>query len=108
MAEYDILACHRLSGIRGVSTRYRTPGSARGTSTGRNNCGVSGPLYVQQKNQMIIAFEVHAKGLIHKNDELAEVKVLPEGELKAYDFSPLYITEQIIHEWAPAEYAVHP
>lgn len=61
----------------------------------------------KKRNQLIIAFEVHGKGRMRINDELAEVKVLSEEELKAYDFSPLHITEQIIEEWLSGGAAVY-
>lgn len=52
-----------------------------------------------EKNQVILCYEVEAEGEISTNHELAEVKVLLPDELKAYDFSPLYITEQIVRDW---------
>lgn len=53
----------------------------------------------KEKNQLIIAFEIHAHGSINTNEELAEIKELSAAELASYDFSPLYITEQIISRW---------
>jgi NADH pyrophosphatase NudC (nudix superfamily) len=53
-----------------------------------------------KKNQLIIAFEVHATGSIQTSDEIAAIKALSEAELKEYDFRPLYITEQIITKWS--------
>jgi NADH pyrophosphatase NudC (nudix superfamily) len=52
-----------------------------------------------ERNQLIIAFELEANGEISTNHELAEYKRLSPAELAHYDFSPLYITENIISEW---------
>lgn len=53
----------------------------------------------KEKNQLILAFEVVANGELQTNHELSEVKYLTPVELVSYDFTPLYITEQIIKEW---------
>ena len=53
-----------------------------------------------EQNQIIIAFEVKAKGTLKINHELAETKYLSAEELTAYDFQPLYITEKIIKKWS--------
>ncbi len=52
-----------------------------------------------EKNQLIIAYEVHATGDLKLNHELAEIKHLTPDELLQYDFHPLYITEKIIRDW---------
>lgn len=52
-----------------------------------------------EKNQLILAFEIVATGLLQTNHELAEIKRLSAAELSTYDFRPLYITAQIIKEW---------
>lgn len=52
-----------------------------------------------EKNQLIIAFELYATGILETNHELAEIKTLAPGELAQYDFQPLYITENIIRDW---------
>ncbi len=54
----------------------------------------------KEKNQLIIAFEVHATGELHTNHELAEIKHLTSDELLKYDFRPLYITQGIIKAWS--------
>jgi len=52
-----------------------------------------------EKNQLIIAYEVHASGDIEINFELAEVKTLSKSELQDYDFEPLEITINVIRDW---------
>jgi NADH pyrophosphatase NudC (nudix superfamily) len=54
----------------------------------------------KEKNQIILCYEVEASGNIVTNHELAEIIELTAAELSAYDFSPLYITEQIQHDWS--------
>ncbi len=56
-----------------------------------------------EKNQLIIAYEVHATGDLKLNHELAEIKHLAPDELLQYDFHPLYITEKIIRDWRKRE-----
>jgi len=53
----------------------------------------------KEKNQLIIAYEIHATGQLQINHELAEIKQLSAKELLEYDFHPLYITEGIIKVW---------
>jgi NADH pyrophosphatase NudC (nudix superfamily) len=52
-----------------------------------------------EKNQLILCFEVHASGTLVTNHELAETRYLAPDELSEYDFSPLYITKNIIRDW---------
>jgi NAD+ diphosphatase len=52
-----------------------------------------------EKNQLIIAYEVHATGKLVTNHELAEIKHLSPAELIQYDFHPLYITKNIVRDW---------
>jgi len=52
-----------------------------------------------EQNQIIIAFEVEATGVLKTNHELAETKYLTSTELAQYDFQPLYITEKVIQQW---------
>lgn len=54
----------------------------------------------KEKNQVILCYEVEAFGNISTNHELAEIKELSASELAEYDFSPLYITERIKHDWS--------
>jgi NADH pyrophosphatase NudC (nudix superfamily) len=54
----------------------------------------------KEKNQIILCYEVEASGDIVTNHELAEIKALTAKELSAYDFSPLYITENIKNDWS--------
>ncbi|MEJ2612904.1 MAG: NUDIX domain-containing protein [Candidatus Thiodiazotropha sp.] len=54
----------------------------------------------QKKNQLIIAFEIHATGIVCTNDEIAETIQLSAEELTSYDFRKLKITEQVIKSWA--------
>lgn len=54
----------------------------------------------REKNQLILAFEVLATGKLQTNHELAEIKKVSTHQLKVMDFSPLYITTQIIHDWS--------
>lgn len=54
----------------------------------------------KEKNQLILCYEVNATGSIKINSELAEIKLLTPKDLSNYDFSPLYITEKIISDWA--------
>ncbi|MDH5778412.1 MAG: NUDIX domain-containing protein, partial [Gammaproteobacteria bacterium] len=53
-----------------------------------------------EKNQLILCFEINATGELKLNDELVEMKYLSQQELQEYDFQPLYITENIIKDWA--------
>lgn len=52
-----------------------------------------------EKNQLILCYEIEANGTIQTNHELAAVKQLSVDELLEYDFSPLYITQQIMQDW---------
>lgn len=51
-----------------------------------------------EQNQLILAYAVQASGTLQTNHELAEIKRLSLAELKAYDFTPLYITTAIIRD----------
>jgi NAD+ diphosphatase len=53
----------------------------------------------KEKNQLILAYEVAASGIIKTNQELAEIRQLSPEALSTYDFRPLYITEQLIRDW---------
>ncbi|MDH5323942.1 MAG: NUDIX domain-containing protein [Gammaproteobacteria bacterium] len=53
----------------------------------------------KEKNQIILCYEVIATGAIVLNHELAQSKTLSPAELASYDFSPLYITQNIIEDW---------
>lgn len=57
--------------------------------------------YYKEHNQLIIAFELDARGELSTNHEIAETKRLSPGELAQYNFHPLYITEKIIEQWQP-------
>lgn len=52
-----------------------------------------------ERNQLIIAYHVEATGTLDCNHELADIKLLSTDELETYNFSPLYITQQIIQHW---------
>lgn len=52
-----------------------------------------------EKNQLLIAYEVEARGELALNHEIAEIKQLTHAELLQYDFAPLTITQQIIASW---------
>ncbi len=54
----------------------------------------------KEKNQVVLCYEVEALGDIVTNHELSEIKKLTAAEFSAYDFSPLYITEQIQRDWS--------
>ena len=54
----------------------------------------------KEKNQVILCYEVEASGNISTNHELSETKELSASEFSEYDFSPLYITEKIKHDWS--------
>ena len=54
----------------------------------------------KEKNQVILCYEIEASGSISTNYEIAEIKELSASELSEYDFSPLYITEKIKHDWS--------
>lgn len=54
------------------------------------------------KNQVIMAYEVQASGTVTLNHELRAWKALSVPELLDYDFSPLYLTKQIIAAWEAA------
>lgn len=53
----------------------------------------------REKNQLILGYEVSGSGTIQTNHELAEIRQLSPKELSDYDFRPLYITEQLVHDW---------
>jgi NADH pyrophosphatase NudC (nudix superfamily) len=53
-----------------------------------------------EKNQVILCYEVEATGNIVLNHELVEYKKLSPKELREYDFSPLYLTEKIKRDWS--------
>lgn len=52
-----------------------------------------------EKNQLIICYEIQAIGTIKLNHELSDFKQLSKDQLVEYDFSPLYVTEKIIQDW---------
>lgn len=53
----------------------------------------------KEKNQLILCYEISARGKINMNHELTEIRRLSPRELSVYDFRPLYITEQLIQDW---------
>ena len=52
-----------------------------------------------KKNQIMLAYEVTASGVITKNHELADIKLLSRDELINYDFGPLLITKNLLEDW---------
>lgn len=66
--------------------------------TGKIKTLIGAYSFVEQ-NQIIICYEIEATGQLTTNHELADVRRLTPDELSAYDFSPLYITSNIIHDW---------
>lgn len=52
-----------------------------------------------KKNQLILAYEVQASGVITTNHELADLKRLSPTELAEYDFGPLLVTKRILQDW---------
>lgn len=52
-----------------------------------------------KKNQLILAYEVQASGIITTNHELVDVKQLSPTELAQYDFGPLLVTKRIAQDW---------
>lgn len=66
--------------------------------TGKIKTLIGAYSFVEQ-NQIIICYEVEATGQLTTNHEIADVKHLTPEELSDYDFSPLYITRNIIHDW---------
>ncbi len=55
-----------------------------------------------EKNQLIIAYEVLASGIIHLNHELDDYRLLSADEFIRYDFGPLYISRDVVQEWVNA------
>ena len=55
-----------------------------------------------QKNQLLIAYHVVAEGRIVLNEELAEVRLIEPGRLKAWDFG----TGFAVADWLLARAAV--
>ena len=53
----------------------------------------------KEKNQLLIGYAVHASGTVCLNHELAEYKRLSIGQLRDYDFRPLYITAAMVNDW---------
>ena len=53
----------------------------------------------QKMNQIIIAYVVEATGEIGLGDEIAEIKLLTQEELIAFDFGPLKLTTAIVRSW---------
>jgi NAD+ diphosphatase len=51
------------------------------------------------QNQLLVAFHVRARGELQPSRELAETRVLDRGELGAYDFGPLTLTQQMVRDW---------
>ena len=107
-----IIARNRLwpEGIFSVITGYlemnETPEQAVLRET-QEELGLSGEIQAYighytfvEKNQLILCFEINATVELKLNDELVEMKYLSQQELQEYDFQPLYITENIIKDWA--------
>lgn len=53
---------------------------------------------VFKKNQLILAYWVHADGEVKLGKEIAEVRLATYAELKRYDFGDLTITAQIVSD----------
>ena len=53
----------------------------------------------QKMNQIIIAYVVEATGEIGLGDEIAEIKLLTQEELIAFDFGPLKLPTAIVRSW---------
>lgn len=53
----------------------------------------------EESNQLIIAFAVDAHGTLAPNHEIAEVRALTPGELKAYDFGWLQLSCDVVSRW---------
>ena len=56
-----------------------------------------------RNNQLIIAYHVEAKGVLSLSSEIAEVRLVSEGELLQYDFGKLQLTSEIVRSWARSE-----
>ena len=52
-----------------------------------------------QLNQLLIAYELRATGELVLGDEIAEVKLVSQLELSAFDFGPLRLTSEIVSSW---------
>ena len=51
------------------------------------------------KNQVLLAYEVKARGSVRLNHELRECKLLSRNELLSYDYGRLHVTKEIIAAW---------
>jgi len=62
-----------------------------------------------QKNQLILAFHVLAKGEIRLNEELAEFKLVPKEKLKPWNFGTgLAVHDWLVHQGLPAKFVQFP
>lgn len=50
------------------------------------------------KNQLILAYEVRARGELHLGEEIAEVRLLSREALVSYDFRPFTLTATIVSD----------
>jgi NADH pyrophosphatase NudC (nudix superfamily) len=53
----------------------------------------------EPKNQLLITYEIQTFGELQPGEELAEIKLVPQAAVAAYDFGPMTLTQQIINEW---------
>ncbi|VAW75856.1 hypothetical protein MNBD_GAMMA12-634 [hydrothermal vent metagenome] len=53
-----------------------------------------------EKNQLIIAYEVAASGIVHLNHELDDYRLLSAKEIVHYDFGSLAIPREVVQQWA--------
>lgn len=66
--------------------------------TGRE-CKFIGHFALAEFNQLIIAFAVDAYGNIKLNEEIAEVKLVAQDQLAAFDFGCLELTAMVVSHW---------
>lgn len=53
----------------------------------------------KQKNQLLIAYALEARGEPKLSAEIAEIRMIPLSDVAHYDFSPFTLTQTIVHDW---------
>lgn len=58
-----------------------------------------GHYLLEDKNQLIIAYALDARGTLKLGDEIVEIRKVAIDDVPRYDFTPFTITRSIVHHW---------
>lgn len=105
LARHRLWPADRFSLITGYLERHESPEPAVRREL-REELGLEtraaqfiGHYPFQAKNQLIIAYALHAHGDVQLSDEIVETRLVPRGDLPHYDFGPFEITRTVVHDW---------